>query len=151
MVMSAYQSHTALHCDDTSSSQVDRDVAIETAVAISINGTTHAVMMCSPTDLRDFAIGFAGGGRDGEPVAAVEGRHGGGPIGLGFAFHLDGDFLGGWVGGIAFAGGEGQGGGAGPEGGGDGIANAEVDAEVGGAVGGAGGNDVDAGGVAAAF
>jgi FdhD protein len=59
MVNSAYQSHTALHCDDTSSSQVDRDVAIETAVAISINGTTHAVMMCSPTDLRDFAIGFA--------------------------------------------------------------------------------------------
>lgn len=35
------------------------DLPQETAVAVSVNGTTHAVMMATPTHLRDFAIGFA--------------------------------------------------------------------------------------------
>ena len=37
----------------------DRRLAAEVAVALSFNGTTQAVMMATPADLEDFALGFA--------------------------------------------------------------------------------------------
>src|SRR5690349_19698751 len=36
----------------------ERLVAVETAVAISYGGSTQAVLMASPADLDDFAVGF---------------------------------------------------------------------------------------------
>lgn len=38
---------------------IDRAIAIEAPVAIELNGIGYAVMMASPTDLVDFAYGFA--------------------------------------------------------------------------------------------
>ncbi|WP_427025938.1 formate dehydrogenase accessory sulfurtransferase FdhD [Aureimonas ureilytica] len=37
----------------------ERSVPAETAVALSVNGSTHAVMMATPDDLEDFAVGLA--------------------------------------------------------------------------------------------
>jgi FdhD protein len=37
----------------------DRCLPAEVAVALSFNGTTQAVMMATPADLEDFALGFA--------------------------------------------------------------------------------------------
>ncbi len=46
------------HYDGQSLSKVERALPAERAVAISVGGSTHAVMMASPSDLEDFAYGF---------------------------------------------------------------------------------------------
>jgi FdhD protein len=44
---------------DGSVTDIVRDVPVEAAVAIVHDGSTHAVMMATPADLADFAIGFS--------------------------------------------------------------------------------------------
>jgi FdhD protein len=44
---------------DGALSQKSREVPEETAVAVTYDGSTYAVMMATPSDLEDFAIGFS--------------------------------------------------------------------------------------------
>jgi len=57
------QARTGAWCEarvtDATGRSRDDWLAEEVPVAVALNDTSHAVMMCSPADLEDFALGFA--------------------------------------------------------------------------------------------
>ena len=58
MMASTFSQHEEIAWRSGRATQASRLVAEETAVALSYNGSTHAVMMATPADLEDFGIGF---------------------------------------------------------------------------------------------
>jgi len=57
--MSASRSISARAIGPEGARDIARSLPEEVAVAVTCNGTTQAVMMCTPADLEDFAVGFA--------------------------------------------------------------------------------------------
>jgi FdhD protein/phenylacetyl-CoA:acceptor oxidoreductase accessory protein len=55
----AHQSYGAQRWKDGAVAHCDETVAEEVPVALVYNGISHAVMLATPTDLEDFALGFS--------------------------------------------------------------------------------------------
>lgn len=51
--------HRAIRWEDGTARESDEQVAEEVPVALVYNGIPHVVMMCTPADLEDFALGFS--------------------------------------------------------------------------------------------
>ena len=58
MTVSTFTRHEEIAWRGGQAMPTSRLVAEETAVALSYNGSTHAVMMATPADLEDFGVGF---------------------------------------------------------------------------------------------
>jgi FdhD protein len=56
---SAFIERTGLNWRAGRASSSSRAVAEETAIALTFDGSTYAVMMATPADLKDFGVGFA--------------------------------------------------------------------------------------------
>jgi FdhD protein len=59
MTESTFTRHDEIAWRGGDATSTSRLVAEETAVALSYNGSTHAVMMATPADLEDFGVGFS--------------------------------------------------------------------------------------------
>src|SRR6516164_5815444 len=59
MTASTYVRHREIAWRCGQATSTSRLVAEETAIAVSYNGSTHAVMMATPADLEEFGVGFS--------------------------------------------------------------------------------------------
>jgi FdhD protein len=92
MTPSTFTRHEEIAWRGGRAAATSRLVAEETAVALSYNGSTQAVMMATPADLRDFGVGFTlteGIVRRADDIESVDVIHG--ELGVEIRIWLSGD------------------------------------------------------------